>query len=194
MYTPQFYHFEPGRSYIVCARKTVAGAMQTRLSHTVKMDLGVLRCRDQRPVTARTLPEIYGTELIALRDSPEPGDVLYAIQQWDGMSDKPEGSATTDFSRIDVLAAVHGLISRPEPEIAQAAIRLVGAGSPYLSDTTAPFWLGTVGVPNPGLGQMDPGIRNAGGALCWRGRSARPLSRRCRQSLRQPARASSRRS
>ena len=168
MYTPQFYHFELGRSYIVFAKKAAEGARQTRLNHTAKMDLGVLRCRDTRPVTARILPEIYWAELIALRDSPAPDDVLYAIQQLDGMSEKPEGSGTTDFSRLEVLNAMHGLISRPEPEIAQAAIRLIGAGSPYLSDVTAPFWLGTVGVPNPGLGQMDPGIRNAGGALTWR--------------------------
>ncbi len=167
-FTPQFYHFEPGQSYIVFAKKKGAGAIQARFNHTTKMDLGVLCCRDNRPVMAKTLPEIYWAELMALRDSPKPADVVYAIHQWDGMSDKPEGFATTEFSRLEVLTAVHGLMSRTEPEIAEAAIRLIGAGSPYLSDEIAPFWLGTVGVPNPGLSQMDPGIRNAGGALCWR--------------------------
>jgi hypothetical protein len=168
MYTPQFYHFEPGRSYIVFAQKTAEGARQTRSSHTMKMDLGVLRCRDRRSVTAKTLPEIYWAELMALRDSPTPGDVIYAIQQLDSMSEKPERFNFTDFSRLETLTAVHGLISRPEPEIVQAAIRMIGAGSPYLSDELAPFWLGTVGVPNPGLSPLDPGMRNAGGALAWR--------------------------
>src|SRR5260221_4239231 len=84
------------------------------------------------------------------------------------MSEKPESSGTTEFSRLEALTSLHRLILRSEPGIAQAAIRLVGAGSPYLSDAIAPFGLGTVGVPNRGLSQMDPGVRNAGGTLSWR--------------------------
>jgi hypothetical protein len=168
MFTPQFYHFEPGRSYIVFAHKTPAGARQTRLNHTMKMDLGVLLCRNDRAVRGKTISEIYWEELIALRDSPASADVVYAVQQWKDMSEGADRSGTRDFSRLDVLHVMRGLISRPEPEIAQAAIQLVGDGSPYLSDTTAPYWLGTVGVPTPGLGQMDRNLRNAGGALCWR--------------------------
>ncbi len=171
METPQFYHFEPGRTYIVVALKTEIGARQMRPDHTSKMDLGVLRCRDQRPVTAKTLPEIYWTELIALRDSPVPNDVVYAIQQMDGMSESPGRNrfdSTNDFSRIEVLSAVRGLISRPETEIAQAAIRVIGDGSPYLSDLLAPYWLGTVGVEVPGLSRLPAGTRNVGGALAWR--------------------------
>jgi hypothetical protein len=168
MFTPQFYHFEPGRSYIVFAHKTPAGARQIRSNHTMKMDLGVLLCRDDRTVRGKTMPEIYWEELIALRDSPASADVVYAVQQWKEMSEGADRSGTRDFSRLDVMHAMRGLISRPESEIAQAAIRLVGDGSPYLSDETAPFWLGTVGVPNPGLAQMDRNPRNAGGALCWR--------------------------
>ncbi|MEO5712871.1 MAG: HEAT repeat domain-containing protein [Luteolibacter sp.] len=170
-YTPQFYHFEAGRTYVVVAHKTDAGARQIRPDHTSKMDLGVLRCRDQQPVTAKALPEIMWTELIALRDSPVPDDVVYAIQQMDGMSESPGGykyDHTQDFSRIEVLSAVSKLISRPEPAIAQAAIRVIGDGSPYLSDDLAPYWLGTVGVEVPGLAQLDRGTRNAGGALAWR--------------------------
>jgi HEAT repeat protein len=168
MYTPQFYHFEPGRSYIVCAYKTPTGARQTRSHHTMKMDLGVLRCSDHRAVPAKTLRDIYWEELIALRDSPAPADVVYAIQQCQEMSEGPDRTYKSDFSRLDVLHAMRSLISRPEPDIAQAAIRLIGDGSPYLSDVTAPYWLGTVGMPNPGLAQMNPDLRNAGGALCWR--------------------------
>ena len=170
MYSPQYYHFETGRTYIVFASQTPNGARAVRESHTGKMDLGVLRCRDQRPVTETKLPAIYWAELMALRDSPEPADVVYAIKQLDEMSEAPDKdySHTADFSRADVLTAVRALMARPEPEIAQAAIRLVGAGSPYLSDISAPYWLGTVGVRNPGLATMSQGMRNAGGALCWR--------------------------
>ena len=170
-YNPQFYHFEPGRTYIIFADKTATGTRQIRLDHTMQMDSGVLRCRDDRRVTAKTLHEIYWTELIALRDSPMVDDVVYAIRQLDEMSESPgrrEIGGAKDFSRIEVLSAVRGSISRPEPEIAQAAIRLIGDGSPYLSDDLAPYWLGTIGVETPGLSQFEPGIRNVGGALAWR--------------------------
>jgi len=168
-FTPQFYHFEAGRTYIVFASKEPGGARQTRFSHTSKMDLGVLRCVDQRPVAAAgAIAEIFWTELIALRNSPVADDVLYAIKQFGQMSECLDRGGTPDFSRLEVLETVHGLISRPEPEIAQAAINLIGAESPYLEDNSAPFWLGTIGVRNPGLGTMAEGTRNAGGALCWR--------------------------
>ena len=170
-YNPQFYHFEPGKTYIIFADKTATGARQTRPDHTTKNDSGVLRCRDEKPVTAKTLTRIYWAELIALRDSPVADDVVYAIRQLDEMSESPgrrEYGDAKDFSRIEVLAAVRGLITRPETEIAQAAIRLIGDGSPYLSDDLAPYWLGTIGVETPGLSQFEPGIRNVGGALAWR--------------------------
>ncbi|HEV7402742.1 MAG TPA: HEAT repeat domain-containing protein [Chthoniobacteraceae bacterium] len=170
MYTPQFYHFAVGQTYIVFAHKTAAGAQQVRMSHTGKMDLGVLHCRDKGPVAEKALPAIYWTELTSLRASPAPADVLYAITQLDEMSDVADDhySHTSDFSRVEVLAALRPLMTRPEPEIAQAAIRAIGWGSPYLRNEQAPFWLGTVGVANPGLSQMNLGMRNAGAALCWR--------------------------
>lgn len=170
-YNPQFHHFKPGRTYIVFATKIDGGARQTKRAHTSKMDLGVLRCRDERPVTSKSLPAIYWEELIALRDSPMADDVIYAINQLDGMSKSPGSSnskGTTDFSRIEVLSVVRGLISHSEPEIAQAAIRVIGDGSPYLSDDLAPNWLGTVGVEVSGLARLSPGTRNVGGALAWR--------------------------
>ena len=166
MYTPQFYHFEPGRTYIVSAHRTPEGARQTRPAHTMKMDLGVLRCRDDRQVSAKSLRDIYWQELIAMRDSPLPADVVYAIEQLQQMSEGVARGSTKDYSRLDVLYAVRGLISRAEPEVAQAAIRLVGDGSPYLSDENAPYWLGTVGMPVPGLGQLDREQQNPGGTLC----------------------------
>lgn len=169
-YSPQYYHFEVGQSYILFAHKSATGAQQVRMSHTGKMDLGALRCRDQRPVTEKAWPAIYWAELTVLRESPGPADVLYAIQQLDQMSDAPDEHFmhTSDFSRLEVLAAMRPLITRPEAEIAQAAIRVIGAGSPYIRDERAPYWLGTIGIANPGLGQMELGMRNAGGALCWR--------------------------
>jgi hypothetical protein len=143
MYSPQFYHFEAGRSYIVFAKRSATGATQTRLHHTSRMDLGVLRCRDNSPVAAKALPNIYWAEILALRESPIPADVLYVIRQMDEMSEGFGKDGDADFSRLDVLGIVRELVTRPEPEIAQTAIRVIGAGSPYLSDDLAPYWLGT---------------------------------------------------
>lgn len=167
-FMPQHYHFEPGQTYIVFAQKNAAGVRQIRLNHTQRMDLGVLHCRDQRPVTGKTLTEIYWAELLLLRDSPAPDDVVYAVEQLDGMSERLGSRGTTDFSRLEVLTSIHGLMARPEPAIAQAAIRLVAADSPYLDDWAATGWLSTVGMQNPGIAPLDRGVRNAGGALCWR--------------------------
>ncbi len=138
MFTPQFYHFDVGKSYIVCAGKGTASARQLWQNHTAKMDLGVLRCRDQNAVTAKTLKEIYWSEIMSLRDSATPQEVVYALEQLATMSEGVDGSGVPDFARVDVLAAVRRLITRDEPEVAQAAIRVIGDGSPYLS----PFWLG----------------------------------------------------
>ena len=168
VYEPQHFHFEPGQTYIVFAQKTAVGARQTRLSHTQKMDLGVLRCLDQRPVTGKALAEIYWAEILLLRDSPTPDDVVYALGQLDGMSERLDGAGTSDFSRLEVLTAIHGLMARPEPAIAQAAIRLLAADSPYLDDWAGSRWLNVVGVQNPGIAPLELGVRNAGGALCWR--------------------------
>ena len=167
MYAPQVYHFEPGRFYVVSAHGTSTSARQVLASHTSKPDLGVLRCRDGRPTTAQTLPELYWAELLALRDGPSAEDVVYAVQQWDGMSDEPTHHGTPDFPRLDVLTAVRPLLARPEPEVAQAAIRTVAAGCPYLADRFSSYGLNP-GVEQPGIASMDRGVRNAGGALVWR--------------------------
>ena len=109
MYTPQFYHFEPGRTYIVSAHRTPEGARQTRPAHTMKMDLGVLRCRDDRQVSAKSLRDIYWEELMAMRDSPLPADVVYAIEQLQQMSEGVARSSTKDFSRLDVRNILAGI-------------------------------------------------------------------------------------
>jgi hypothetical protein len=171
MYQPQFYHFEPNRTYIVFAKKAdeAAGYRQLWANHTGKEDQGVLLCLDNKPVTAKTVKEAFWSELTGMLGDTDAGNVMYAIRQLDQMSGgQNEYDGTKDFDRTDVLEVVHGLVTDSNAGIAQAAITVIGSGNPYLSDERTDFWLATVGSAEvPGLSKMDPEMRNAGGEMYW---------------------------
>ncbi len=201
MYAPQSYHFEEGRTYIVFAKKTDDAAIlrQRSASHTARADLGVLSCRDTASVEGRTVKEIFWNELMAMLQSPDAGDVTYAIGQADAMSGRA-GSfpGTNDFERADVLSAIHGLMRNADAKVAQAAIAVVGSGNPYLTDERAEYWLATVGGAEiPGIGKMDPKMINRGAELYWKDLAAvaeekiapetRALAIRALGLLREPA-------
>ena len=167
-YEPQFYHFQKNRSYIVFAKKTDDPTIyrQLRLDHTGIKDQGALSCIDNKPVAAGKLKDIFWFELLGLLPSPDPKDTLYAIQQLDQMSGLPgRFDATEDFDRTDVLKAIGPLMTHRDDEIARAAITVIGSANPYLEDDRAPWWLGTVGVDNPGLSELDAKMKNSGGDL-----------------------------
>jgi HEAT repeat protein len=171
MHQPQHYHFRDNGSYLVFAKKTdePAACRQLWENHTSKEDLGVLRCADDQPAASGTVKEIFRAELMKLLRSPDPEDAIYGILQFDGMSDLPDPfAATGDFSREDVLKAVGPLMTHANNEVAESAITVVGSRNPYLADDRAQWWLGTVGVENPGLSKMDPKMGNAGGELYWK--------------------------
>jgi hypothetical protein len=55
----------------------------------------------------------------------------------------------------------------PEPAVAEAAIRLVGAHTPHVYEERALYWMATVGSGTvPGIGQMDAARENPGGKSC----------------------------
>ncbi len=170
-FRPQYYHFETGKTYLVFAKEGgLPGVFrQIWMYHKTKDDQGVLLCADDKAVAAETVKEAVWAELTAMLKSAMASDVTYAIGQLDQMSGGRGGfDALLDFDRKDVLAAVHGLMSSRESEIAQAAIGLVGSHNPYMSDDRALFWLATVGSAEvPGIGKMDPKMRNVGGELYW---------------------------
>jgi len=166
-YEPQWYRFEDGASYIVFAKRSETPGVFRQLwrSHTIKSDQGVLRCAHDGPVAADTVKEALWFELMALLASDSPEEVTYAIGQLDQMSGGPELlQPLKDFDRERVLDAVSPFIGSPDPEIAQAALVVIGSHNPYLSDQRALFWLATVGSGvTPGIGKMDPDMHNVGG-------------------------------
>jgi hypothetical protein len=172
-FEPQFYHLEPGQTYVVFAKYSDMPngvCRQLWANHKAKTDQGLLWCADTNPVPAKPVKEILWSELMVMLKSPQPKGVTYAIRQLDEMSD-PNGrfNKTRDFDCNQVLAAIHGLMMHPDAEIAQSAIGVVGSSNPYLSEEHAEYWLGTVGsAEQPGVGKMNPNMTNVGGALFWR--------------------------
>ncbi len=172
MFQPQYYHFGPGNSYIVFAKKTETGGVFRQLwaNHRIIEDQGVIRCPDDRPLEPASIKQMLWTELTAMLKSPAADNVTYAVRQLDLMS----GGlllfdALSDFDRKDVLAVVCGLIDSPEPKIVQAALPVVGSHNPYLSDRETLHWLATVGAAEvPGIGKRNPETRNLGGRLYGR--------------------------
>lgn len=170
-FEPQYYHFDAGRTYLVFAKRSeVAGVFrQPRANHTARKDQGALLCPDEKPAMAKTLREVFWGELTRMLESPGPSDAKYAIDQLDLMSGGAgRFSGTADFDRTNVLSAIHGLITASDSSIAMAAIATVGSHNPCISDERALYWLATVGSGEiPGIGKMDPKLKNAGGELYW---------------------------
>jgi hypothetical protein len=171
-FQPQCYHFEPGGTYVVFAKKGgLAGIFrQLWMYHKSKTDQGVVLCADDKPVAGKTVKEVLWRELITLLASANVSDVVYAIGQLDEMSGGPHRfGGLSDFDRKDVLAAVRGLMVNRESKIAQATIDLVGSHNPYTSDERTLSWLATVGSAQaPGIGKMDVKMKNVGGELYWK--------------------------
>ncbi|HUW30481.1 MAG TPA: HEAT repeat domain-containing protein [Planctomycetota bacterium] len=175
-FQPQYYRFAPGKTYVVFAAKADTPGVFRQLwkSHTIKADLGAVRCADSKPVAAKTVTDALWAELTAMLANANADDVTYAIRQLDEMSGgglgwAPVSGGLSDFDRTDVLAAVRSLMGNRDPKIAQAAIAVVGSHNPYMTDERALHWLATVSsVDVPGIGKMDPKMTNPGGDLYWK--------------------------
>ncbi|MBN1360784.1 MAG: HEAT repeat domain-containing protein [Sedimentisphaerales bacterium] len=168
-FMPQYYHFEPGKSYIVFAKKTETAGVLRQLwaNHKAKRDQGVVQCPDDRPLELAPIKQVLWTELTAMLKSSTASDVTYAVGQLDQMSGGLRlFNALSDFDREDVLEALGGLIDSDEPKIARAVLPVIGSHNPYLSDSETLHWLATVGAAEvPGIGKRDPEIGNLGGQL-----------------------------
>jgi len=173
-FSPQSYEFQVGQSYIVFAKKTDQQSVFRQLweNHRIKYDQGVIIAADDRPVEDQSIKEIVWTELNKLLLSSNPEDVIYAIRQLNEMSETSEiggGFALDDFDRNRVLDAVSSLMFRKENEIAIAAIKAIGAASPYIYRYNESFWLATIGSGNiPGLSKRNANVKNIGAQRYWR--------------------------
>ena len=169
---PVSHHFEPSQSYVVFAKKADAVAVfrQLRIEASLIPDEGVLKCTDDAAVTGRTVKGIVWSGLVRMLKSADASNVTYAIKHLETMSaHRGHYSGTQDFSREEVADAVHAQMIRSEPEIARAAITVIGSGNPYCSEERAEYWLATVGSADvPGLAKMDPKMKNPSGESRWK--------------------------
>ena len=91
--------------------------------------------------------------------------------QLDQMSGRRDSFGNTqDFDRTDVLKAIHGLDDRLQSNDRTRRPRRCRLAQPlHVSDERTIFWLATVGSGEvPGIGKMDPKMKNVGGELYWR--------------------------
>ena len=169
MFEPLYYHFDRDRTYLVFARRSETPGVfrQFQANHTARRDQGVVRCADDTPLPRQGVKEAIWGELTRLLAVPGTGDVLYAIGQLDQMSGGVDNfDGTRDFDRTNVLQAVVPFLTATNASVAQAAITLVGSHNPYLFDERGLFWLATVGSAEiPGIGRMDPRMKNTGGEI-----------------------------
>jgi len=170
MYSPQFYHFEAGQTYIVFAKKCAAAPSvfgQLWLSHNTIHDQGMLLCSDNRPVTTTVIKEVVWKELTVMLGDRHPTNIVYAIRHLKEMSGgKQSLSGVEEFDRREVLKRTVPLMAHGDPDVARAAIVLTGSENPYLSEERAPYWLATVGAGIiPGLAQMNARAKNIGAEL-----------------------------
>jgi hypothetical protein len=166
------YHFEPGRAYIVMARRTGEAAycqLGPRFAD-YKADFGALRCADARQSPAEPLQEIMWRELASLLRGGDANDMEYAMRELDQFSgglwpyDYRHG---IDYQVEAVADLVHNLVNAPDPVVAQTTIALIGSHSPYMSEGNTVGWLSRVGaVPLPSLGAF-PFNTNPGGTKYW---------------------------
>jgi len=165
---PQYYPIKIGQTYLVCAKRTdTADVFQQLWTYpTSGPDGSVVVCANANLVAAKTFKEALCSELIGRLQGTDNKDVLNVIGQLDELSGGLESWATSDFDRKEVLAGMHGLMANPDPDVAQAALHVVGSYSPYLSEEQTGYWLNTVGgVTMPNFGVLDPQRKNIGGEL-----------------------------
>jgi len=168
------YHFEPGRAYLVFAKKANTAGLYEQLidGASEKTDEGAFRCFDPKPVKANTIQEIVWNELVALLHSGTMGEVEYAMFELDEMSGGDRlfshGDAGLDFQRQDVTELIHGLVFDPHPQIAQTAIAAIGSHNPYMDEQRAVNWLATVGAVPPSGVTGYRNTENIGGTEYWK--------------------------
>jgi hypothetical protein len=149
MFSPQHYHFDRGRSYIVFAKNTQTPGLLRPLwdYHRSQEDQGQILTADDKPLPpGTTVKQAIFDELARLAHGDKADDVRYAISHLQTMSvsgDRFRG--TPDFSHDKVVSILAPLLDHADPHIADAAIDAIGSHSPYLSGDWAMGWLATVG-------------------------------------------------
>ena len=138
---PQTYDLVAGRAYIVFADSVAGDLYRPSVeAPTSQLDQGVLRASDDQPHRGTTVADAVWEELVGLLASRSSNDVLEGISQLDMLSGG-NGGSLRDFDRKRVLAEIVPRIGDRDPSVASAAIRVLGASSPYFDEAIAPSWL-----------------------------------------------------
>ena len=169
-YQPQHYKFEVGRTYILFAKKGAGEGNYRQLfkNHTSQEDQGLLLAASETKHEGLAIDEIFWLELTGLLESKKVEDVQYALAHLDLLSGG-DWREQHDLDRGRVLGAIVPLIKSRQPEIARAAIKVLGSSNPYLASDHNPGWLVAVGKGHiPGYGSWDTGRENLGGKLYWK--------------------------
>jgi len=170
-FLPQLYKFEPGRSYILFAKRTESPGILRQLwkHHKTREDQGVILAADDKPSPkGRSIKDVLWAELTGLLASSTSADVRYGIRQLNQMSGGGLWG-TKDFDRENVAAAIIKLIRHKDAPVADEAIRAIGAKSPYVDDGEAAFWLCTIGKGSiSGLTRRDANVVNRAAGKFWK--------------------------
>jgi hypothetical protein len=170
IYMPQWYHFEPGQAYILCADETEKPGVLRQLwkQHRLQEDQGLLRAANTRPHAGDTLKQVYWNELTGLLASGDSAQIEYAIHHLDLLSARSY-DGHKDFERDKVLDVLQPLMQHNDWKVAELALRVIGSSNPYLSSDTSAFWLASVGKGHlPGIGAVSQPFTNSGGKRYWR--------------------------
>jgi len=154
VWLPETLTFQTGRTYLVVTgqQEGTDGAIQFNRGWPGGTD--VLLCANAHPVLGSKLKDIIWNELMNLLQDQDSKDAVYAITRLKQLSvplsssrqyDARHFRGRADFARRDVMDAVHGLISSPDDEVAQAAIDVIGNDNPYTVNGDALGWLSAVG-------------------------------------------------
>jgi HEAT repeat protein len=165
-FMPQWYKFEPGRAYLVFAKKTDKESVFRQLwqNHRSQADQGQLLCADDEVRKGPSLKDLVWQELAALVKSDRAADVTYGLQHLDAMSGGSYDELR-EFERKDALKLAAPLLKNKDETIVRSAIRLLASNNPYMSDDYAAGWLATVGQGDiPGYGEWKRNT-NLGGQL-----------------------------
>jgi len=180
MWSPETYHFQNGRTYLVVTgqQEGTDGAIQFQTHTSMTGGDGVLLCVDARPVSGSKLKDITWNELLNLLQDHDDKDAVYAITRLKQLSAPPSSPRHFDarhfgelaeFTQRDVMDAVHGLISSPDDEVAQAAIDVIANDNPYTEKGDVLGWLSAVGGNRSFQAlPLDPNYVNPGAQLYGR--------------------------
>jgi len=166
----QHYQFEPGRVYLLFAKRNGDPNVYRQLwkhSNSLK-DQGVILAADDQPNTDLPLKDLVWQELTGLLKGDSPEDVLYAISHLDAMSGA-NYIELDEFRRLPVLERMLPLITHSDDKIAQRAMGSLALASPYTSSQHAAGWLATVGDGDlPGYADWDVTKKPLGSLRYWK--------------------------